>query len=165
MPLNARQKAFAEQYVIDFNGAQAAIRAGYTKKTARITASKLLTNFNVKRHVEDLQEKIAERNGITADVVIEQLRSLASWNIQDFIGEGNVVKDLSKMDRRTLRPVTGIKTITRYEIDPKGLPIKITTTEVKFADKRATWVDLGKHAGIFKEDNNQKNLVIRVHRK
>lgn len=54
--LTAKQKRFCEEYVIDFNGKQAAIRTGYSPKTANEQASRLLTNVNVKKYISELLE-------------------------------------------------------------------------------------------------------------
>lgn len=54
--LTAKQKRFCQEYVIDFNGAQAAIRTGYSVKTARMIASENLTKPNIKKYVSDLLE-------------------------------------------------------------------------------------------------------------
>lgn len=50
--LTAKQNRFVKEYCLDFNGAQAAIRAGYSKKTARQAASRLLSNANIQRGVQ-----------------------------------------------------------------------------------------------------------------
>lgn len=150
--------------MIDHNGTQAAIRAGYSKAAARSTASEFLTNPNIQLYISDLQEQIRARTKISADMVVEELQSLAMWNIKDFISDGNMVKDLSKMDRKTLRPVIGIKTTTKWEMEGKKL-VPVTTTEVRFADKRGAQESLGRHLGIFKDDNEQKAMKIKVTRK
>jgi len=57
MALNAKRRAFVREYVKDFNGTQAAIRAGYSQQTARHTASVLLTNPNVKKAIQELEQQ------------------------------------------------------------------------------------------------------------
>lgn len=162
--LNPKQKRFCEEYVIDHNGTQAAIRAGYSKKAAAPTASEFLTNPKIQLYISDLQEQIRIRANVSADMVVEELKSLGFWSIKDFVGLANTVNDLSKMDRKTLRPVTGIKTTTKWEMIGKMLQ-PVTTTELKFADKRSALEALGRHLGIFKDDNEQKALKIKVTRK
>jgi phage terminase small subunit len=161
---NARYEDFCQQFVTDKNGKQAAIRAGYSKKTAEQQASRLLRNVKVKERIDELLAEATERAKLTVDDVINELKALAFWSIQDFISEGNTVNDLSLMDRELLKPIVGIKTKTTkfYIGDIENVE---TTTELKLADKRATLVDLGRHLGIFKEDNEQKTIKIKVTRK
>jgi len=67
--LTAKQLKFTREYAIDGNGAQAAIRAGYSPSSARIEASRLLTNVNIGKAVTKFQEK----HRIKAEVTIESL--------------------------------------------------------------------------------------------
>ena len=59
--LTTRQRAFVQEYSIDGNATQAAIRAGYSEKTARFQASRLLTNVNIAAEVMSYQSAQAER--------------------------------------------------------------------------------------------------------
>lgn len=70
---NKRHERFCQEYVVDYNGTQAAIRAGYKEKSARSQASELLTNPNILSRVRDLQHKQVERLAVTQDYVVLQL--------------------------------------------------------------------------------------------
>lgn len=72
--LNDKQKMFCKEYLIDLNGSQAAIRAGYSEKTANPQAARLLANVNIQSYIEELKSKRNARVGITADEVLENLR-------------------------------------------------------------------------------------------
>jgi phage terminase small subunit len=158
--LNPKQEAFCEEWVIHHNGTKAAISAGYSKRTANEQAARLLTNVSVKARISELQAEIAERNKLRADDVVQELRALAFWSINDFVGNSNTIRDISKLSREISKPVVGIK--KKVETNEFGVT---ETTELKFADKRGALVDLGRHLGIFKEDNDQKNITIKVSRK
>lgn len=71
--LTPKQKMFCEEYTIDLNGTQAAIRAGYSEKTANEQAARLLTNVSVKEYVQSLMDKRSERIEITADYVLKTI--------------------------------------------------------------------------------------------
>ena len=68
--LEEKQKMFCKEYLVDFNGTQAAIRAGYSKKTANEQASRLLAKVNVQTYLKQLIEKRNERTKITQDEVV-----------------------------------------------------------------------------------------------
>lgn len=70
---NKRYERFCQEYVVDYNGTQAAIRAGYSEKSARSQASELLTNPNILSRVRELQHEQVERLAVTQDYVIKQL--------------------------------------------------------------------------------------------
>ena len=74
--MNARQKKFCDEYLIDCNATQAAIRAGYSPKTAKVTAAKLLTNANLKTYIEQQLERIHNEKTADAQEVLEYLTSV-----------------------------------------------------------------------------------------
>ena len=71
--LEEKQKMFCKEYLVDFNGTQAAIRAGYSKKTANEQASRLLAKVNVQTYLKQLIEKRNERTNITQDDVVADI--------------------------------------------------------------------------------------------
>lgn len=71
--MNDRQEQFCHEYIVDYNGTQAAIRAGYSEKAARVQASKLLTKANVLARVRELQHEQVQRLAVTSDFVVLRL--------------------------------------------------------------------------------------------
>jgi phage terminase small subunit len=74
--LEERQKLFVNEYLKDFNGTQAAIRAGYSEKTANVIASNLLTKVNIKNEITKRQQLIQEASNINKENVIKKLLEL-----------------------------------------------------------------------------------------
>lgn len=71
--LTPKQERFCQEYVVDYNGAQAAIRAGYSERTARNQACVLLTKPNILARVRELQAEQVQRLSISQDYVVLQL--------------------------------------------------------------------------------------------
>lgn len=71
--LTAKQARFKDEYLIDNNATQAAIRAGYSKKTAKSQGQRLLTNVDVAAAIKVGQKDIAKRNGLTIDDILDEL--------------------------------------------------------------------------------------------
>lgn len=164
--LPAKQESFCLEYIVHKNATKA-YKAAYGVKSnngAAVEGSKLLRKPNVKARLDELFAELAERNKLKADDVIQELKALAFWSINDFVSTDNRIKDISKLKRETNKPVVGIKTKTETRTVGE-IGIVEHTVEVKFADKRASLVDLGRHLGIFKEDNDQKAIKIKVTRK
>lgn len=162
--MDDRHELFCQLYISTLNGAKAAIKAGYSRKTAVVQASRLLAREDVKSRIAQLQSEIAERNKITADKVIQELAKLSFWNIKTFLKKGNLIKDLTKLSDEECIPVAGVKIKeTKSVID--GKEVTEVTTELKLIDKSGNLVQLGRHLGIFKEDNKQKKVHIRVSNK
>ena len=83
MTLNEKQKQFCNEYLIDFNGTQAAIRAGYSEKTANRIASRLLSNVDIQAYLKELIENRNERTKITQDEVIAKIVKVANVCMQE----------------------------------------------------------------------------------
>jgi len=74
MALTGKQKLFANEYLIDLNATQAAIRAGYSEKTARSQGQRLLTNVDIQALTSQCIDKRTERTEIDADYVLRTIR-------------------------------------------------------------------------------------------
>lgn len=74
--LTPRQRRFVDEYLIDLNGTQAAIRAGYSQKTARQIGQKLLTKVDIQQAISAAQVERQKRTELTADEVIRDLREV-----------------------------------------------------------------------------------------
>lgn len=71
--LTPKQQRFVEEYLIDLNATQAAIRAGYSEKTAQEQSSRLLSNVMVQEAVQKAKNKLSERTELTVDMVVQGL--------------------------------------------------------------------------------------------
>ena len=98
--LNPKQEGFCQEYLVDLNGTQATIRAGYSPQTANEQSSQLLAKLNVQDRVAELQAARAQRLKVTQDQVVREFAKLAFVNMQDFItvqAHGSAYTDLSKL--------------------------------------------------------------------
>lgn len=80
--LTAQQNIFVSEYLVDRNGKQAAIRAGYSAKTAEVKASQLLSLVKVKDSINELLKQREARTAVTADYVISSLQKVAERCMQ-----------------------------------------------------------------------------------
>src|SRR5215469_1569992 len=85
--LTPKQSRFVEEYLVDLNGKQAAIRAGYSPKTAEVQASRLLRYAQVQAALKAAMEARSKRTQITADRVVTELAKLAFANLGDYLPE------------------------------------------------------------------------------
>jgi len=154
--LTPKQERFCLEYVVDLNGTQAAIRAGYSEKTASVIANENLIKPYVQNRISELQKELQAKTGITAEKVIAELALLGFSNIQDYIGDDNEVVDLSQIDRNKAAAVDSIKTTVTVN------KLGDTTTQVQFKlnSKQAALESLGRHLGIFEKDNKQKSDAV-----
>lgn len=153
-----KQIRFCQEYVIDLNGTQSAIRAGYSKKTAKEQATRLLTNVHVQSKISELQKNIGNRLEVTAERVIAELAKVGFSNIQDYLDQGNEVKDLTTIDRDKAACVESIK-IQESETQ-FGTSRSVS---FKLSDKISALEKLGRHLGIFEKDNKQSANSFKIY--
>lgn len=141
--ITKKQKLFVEEYLIDLNATQAAIRAGYSPASARQIADENMSKHDIKNAIEMAMAERSRRTGISADRVLTELAKMAFVNPKDVINmsDGSVRKDASDDD---LACVQSVKVKTSYF--DTGETIE---KETKLYDKKASLELLGKHLGIF----------------
>lgn len=81
--LTPKQDTFCREYIIDLNGTQAAIRAGYSKRTAVVQGSRLLMNANVSERIQTLMAERAERAQRSADDVLRDIEKVKASCMQE----------------------------------------------------------------------------------
>ena len=94
MALNDKQRRFAEEYLIDLNATQAAIRAEYSEKTAYSQGQRLLKNDEVQALVQELMAARAKRTEITADNVLAELAKHAFLDPKSFFDDSGNLKNM-----------------------------------------------------------------------
>lgn len=157
--LTPKQQRFVEEYLVDLNATQAAIRAGYSKKTAKAQGQRLLTNVDIQNTIQKAMDKRSERTEITGDQVIKQLAKIAFADIKDIVVWENKEVVL-KTDRKTGKPVKRkeltIDVKPAEEVDGTVLSeITETTTHqgrkigVKLNDRMKALELLCRHLGLF----------------
>jgi phage terminase small subunit len=75
--LNPKRAAFVREYLIDLNATQAAIRAGYSERTARAQGHRLLTDADIGEAIHKGKAERAERTQVTAEMVVTGLQAIA----------------------------------------------------------------------------------------
>lgn len=112
MSLNPKQQRFCQEYVIDLNATNAAIRAGYSEKWARSGGAKLLANAAIQSRIAELQDERARRTQISADSVVERLAVEAFSSIEGIVTVENgevKIADTKKLSSRQLATIQSIK--------------------------------------------------------
>ena len=136
--LNERQRRFAQEYLIDSNARQAAIRAGYSAKTAHVHGPRLLSNVRVAAAVARGQAAISDRLGATAERVTEEIARLAFsdiGDILDFDGDQLRMRPPSKISADARRAIQSIKVRQVNAMDSDGLPVPCEIIEFKLHHK------------------------------
>lgn len=153
MALTDKQKRFVEEYLVDLNATQAAIRSGYSRDTARAIGSENLSKPDIQEAIKEKQAELSESTNVTAKRVIEEYAKIAFSDVRNVLTVDGGLKDSSEWDDNTASAVASIK--TSEVISPEGEKMGINR-EVKMYDKLRALDALGKHLGVFEKDNEQK---------
>jgi len=132
-----RRNKFCLEYLVDLNATQAAIRAGYSKKTAKSQGQRLSTKVDIREKIKELQGEQEKRTLVTTDYVILGLKQVAERCLQakpKMIFDKEEKSYVQKMDEETGQPI--------FEFDSAGA-------------NRAFEL-LGKHLNIFSDNVNVK---------
>lgn len=156
--MTPKQLRFVEEYLIDLNATQAAVRAGYAEKTAHVTGPRLLANVRVADAIAKCQKTRSQRTQITADAVVAELAKLGFSNMLDYVtvqSDGLAYIDLSKLTREQAAAIQEM-TVDEY-VEGAGEDARpVKKVKIKLADKKSSLELLGKHLGIF--DSKQDAL-------
>lgn len=139
--MTKKQKLFVEEYLIDLNATQAAIRAGYSPDTAGSIGGENLKKPEISAAIAKAMAERSKRTGINQDRILQEIAKLALVNIDDVVDlkTGKIKKTATKEDLACIQSI---------KIKPTEFG---TEREIKFYDKKGSLEMAGKHLGMFKD--------------
>lgn len=140
--MTKKQKRFCEEYLIDLNATQAAIRAGYSPDTAKAIGCENLTKPDIRAHIDLVMAERSRRTGVNADRVIRELAKIAFVNATDVIDP----KTATVKENALPEDTAAIQSVKVKTFGEDGLE-----REIKMADKLRALEMLGRHLGMFKD--------------
>jgi len=146
-PLNSKQQCFVDEYLIDLNATQAAIRAGYSEHTAYSIGHELLSKPEIALAIQEVQAERSRRTQITQDRVLEELGRIAFASVSDAVEwgpDGTTVKPSTELSADVLAAICEV-TETRHK---NGA----VTTRVRMHDKQVALQKIADHLGMFKQE-------------
>lgn len=154
MALTGKQKRFADEYLVDLNATQAAIRAGYSQRTAYSIGDENLRKPEIKTYIQKRQKQLQEKTGITQERVLAELEKIGFSRITDYLEYKTVQRVIEYKDGE---PVIDwammVSAIDSANVD--GSPIqevsvsKDGTFKFKLYSKVDALEKLGRYLGLF----------------
>lgn len=161
--LTAKQQRFVEEYLIDLNATQAAIRAGYSEKTANEQGARLLANVSVRDAIDGAKVKRSNKLEITAERVLTEMARMAYYDPLDLIEIARDALPDEIADGVNLSEDGKIITGLRSARDIKYLPEDIRRAivgwgydrnqnfTIKLADKGKALDQLARHLSLYND--------------
>lgn len=147
--LTAKQEAFCQEYLVDLNATQAAIRAGYSAKTAQEQGAQNLLKLMVQNRIAELQAVRAERVQITSDYVLNRLAEIDQLDVSDILNDDLTIRPLSQWPKAWRQFLSGVDIIELKSTEDVSALLK----KIKWPDKLKNLELIGKHISVqaFKE--------------
>lgn len=150
MPLTPKQQRFVEEYLVDLNATQAAIRAKYSIKTARQVGSENLSKPVIAAAIAEAMKKREQRTNLTADRVLKELERIAFSDPRRFYDADGNLKDPQDWDDDTAAAVASLE--VEEEIEKNGhRHITTRLKKIKRWDKNAALLQAMRHLGLLKD--------------
>jgi phage terminase small subunit len=162
MKLTPKQQKFCEEYLIDLNASQAAIRAGYSKETYGSIGHENLQKPEIQEYITILQQELQTKTGITKERVLAEFAKIAFFDLRDaYTGDGSL-KAPNELSDEAAGAISGID-VYEERVSDEDSEEKIvvgTTKKIKLHDKIRALDSLSKHLGLYEKDNRQKEIPV-----
>lgn len=145
--LSPKQALFVDEYLRDMNATQAAIRAGYSAKTAETQGPRLLGNVRVQQAISAARERLAKKFEITRERVMLEYARLAFADPRNFFNADGTLKRVPELDDDAAAALAGFEVMEEFEGSGKDRFQIGVTSKVKWADKRAALDSIAKVMG------------------
>ncbi len=151
--LNAKRIRFCREYVIDLNATQAAIRAGYSKRTAKSQGQRLLTNVDVQKLISELNNKVSDELEITHQDILKKLIKWSDSDITQVLGL--TVDEVKSLPEDVRKLIKSYKHRSKTYAQGESI-ITEDFVECTFVDKETAQGMINRHRGFYEVDNRQK---------
>lgn len=137
--LTARQKRFCDEYLIDLNATQAAIRAGYSQRTAMEQGSRLLTNLNINSYIQkrkdNLDKRLEDKYLISKERLLQEYARLGFSDIREFYNQDGGLRAMHELTDDQAASLAGVETLEEFiYVDGEKIPAGYTK-KIKIYDK------------------------------
>lgn len=151
MPLTPKQQSFVDEYLIDLNATQAAIRAGYSAKTAQEQSSRLLSNVMIQGAVAEAKAARAERVEVQQDDVLRELMRLGFSDLRKVFSSTGSLLPPEEWPDDVAASISSVEVVSRptSEKDEDGNVVVEHVHKIKVWDKNTALTNLGKHLPTF----------------
>lgn len=151
MSLTPKQSVFVDEYLIDLNATQAAIRAGYSKKTARQMGDENLSKPDIQAAIQARMKDRANRTGIEQDRVLKELARLAFFDVRKLYDADGSPIPIHQLDDDTAAAVAGLDIMEEYEGHGEDRVFVGYTKKYKVNDKNSALTLAMRHLGMLND--------------
>lgn len=151
--LTPKQERFVDEYLTDLNATQAAVRAGYSKKTAGRQAMELLNKTHIAAEISVRKKRIADDTGITRNRIIQEMARLAFFSIKGLVNSEGNPKPIHELSDDVAAAINGVEITVTGGNEDQDAHVK----KYRIPDKNKALENLAKILGYMDRDNGNKD--------
>lgn len=155
MDLTGKQKRFCDEYLIDFNATQAAIRSGYSVKTAYSIGDENLRKPEIQEYIKNKQQRVSNRLDISQERILKELASIAFSDVRQFYDESGALKSIKDLADEDAASLAGLKVDELWEVFGEDRKQTGVTKEIKRWDKIKAIETINKMLGYNAPDKKE----------
>ncbi|OCA53930.1 terminase small subunit [Photorhabdus namnaonensis] len=148
MALTDKQEMFCREYLVDLNATQAAIRAGYSEKTANRIGSENLSKLDIQKRISELKSDRNEVVKVDAEYVLRRLVEIDKMDVLDIIDDDMSLKSVHEWPTTWRRYLSGFDLAEMFEGRGDDREIVGILKKIKWPDKVKNLELLGKHVSV-----------------
>lgn len=158
--LTEKQKRFCQEYVIDLNATQAAIRAGYSENSANEQGCQNLAKLNIQEYISQLQQSKSEELNITQNQVLKELMKVAFGDVKNYFDDLGRLIDINELENDVSGSIKSV-TVQQEKTELKGESfISSSLKKIESYDKLKALEIINKMLGFYAKDNEQRKPEI-----
>lgn len=146
--LTDKQEMFCREYLIDLNATQAAIRAGYSEKTAKETAYENLTKPHIANRIAELKSERVKETKVDANYVLNRLVEIDQMDVLDILADDGSIKPVSEWPKVWRTYMSGIDIAELWEGRGEDREQIGLLKKIKWPDKVKNLELIGKHVDV-----------------
>jgi phage terminase small subunit len=146
--LTPKQAAFVQEYMLDMNATKAAIRAGYSEKTAHSIGHENLSKPEICEAIAAARAKLAEKMEITQERILREYARIGFSDVRKTLGANGELKNPQEWDDDTAAAIAGVEVVTRTSGYGDDAAVEYVH-KIKTWDKKAALDSMAKHLGMF----------------
>jgi len=149
--ITPKQQRFVDEYLVDLNATQAAIRAGFSERTARSQGQRMLTNVDIAKLISRAMQKRSQTTQITAERVLQELARVAFFDPRRLLNADGSPKPINELDDDTAAVLAGMDVSEEWEGSGEDRRFVGYTKKVKVSDKVAALGLAMRHLGMLND--------------
>lgn len=160
--LTDKQKRFCEEYMIDLNATQSAIRAGYSEKTAHSIGFENLIKPEIQDYISELKQSKSEELNISQNMVLKELMKIAFGDVKNYFDDLGRLIDINELENQVSASIKSV-TVQQEKITIAGeTNIESSIKKIESYDKLKALDTINRMLGFYEKDNGQKKIDSQV---